>query len=374
MVAGAIILALSIGTVGILKAFQKQAGNSTSSTKTTSKKSRVISTLGKIEPAGQVVQVSGPPGERILRLLVKEGQQLEKGEAIAFLESYPERKAEVEKATNRLFEIKNKSEVEYKRAQLQDARIRRNPAENPETRVSVAQDIVRQSEVESEKAQARLNRYRDLLKAGAVSQKEVNDQVQFVRSQQQQLNNANATLAMLQEVQQTGSNTVKTTAEALKSQVQIDFASAKSTLDLAKARLARAIILAPKKGQVLKVKIREGEAIPTVTNQNSGSPKSIVEMGDTRQMYVVAQVYDTDVNRVQIGQSAKISSPVFKGEIEGTIDKVGLTIGKNDVVNTDPAAKTNRRVVEVKIRLNNSIAVSGLTNLQVDVAIQPPKG
>lgn len=374
MVAGAIILALSIGTVGILKAFQKQAGNSTSSIKTTPKKSRVISTLGRIEPAGQVVQVSGPPGERILRLLVKEGQQLEKGEAIAFLESYPERKAEVEKATNRLFEIKNKSEVEYKKAQLQDARIRRNPAENPETRVSVAQDIVRQSEVESEKAQAKLNRYRDLLKAGAVSQKEVNDQVQFVRSQQQQLNNANATLAMLQEAQQTGSNTVKTTAEALKSQVQIDFASAKSSLDLAKARLARAIILAPKKGQVLKVKIREGEAIPTVTNQNSGSPKGIVEMGDTRQMYVVAQVYDTDVNRVQIGQSAKISSPVFKGEIEGTIDKVGLTIGKNDVVNTDPAAKTNRRVVEVKIRLNNSIAVSGLTNLQVDVAIQPPKG
>lgn len=45
-------------------------------------------------------------------------------------------------------------------------------------------------------------------------------------------------------------------------------------------------------------------------------------------------------------------------------------IFKNDVLSVDPAADGDARVVEVKIRLNDSAAVSGLTNLQVDVQIQ----
>lgn len=134
--------------------------------------------------------------------------------------------------------------------------------------------------------------------------------------------------------------------------------------------MTRTIIRAPNAGQILKVHIRQGEAIPAVSTSGSEVQKGIVEMGNTRQMYVVAEVYETDINQVQIGQLAKINSPVIKGEIEGTVDKIGLKIGKNDVVGTDPAANTDSRVVEVKVRLHNSIAVSGLTNLQVNVAIQ----
>jgi HlyD family secretion protein len=41
------------------------------------------------------------------------------------------------------------------------------------------------------------------------------------------------------------------------------------------------------------------------------------------------------------------------------------------VTNTDPAANTDTRVVEVKIRLLNSRPVASLTNLQVQVVITP---
>jgi hypothetical protein len=39
-------------------------------------------------------------------------------------------------------------------------------------------------------------------------------------------------------------------------------------------------------------------------------------------------------------------------------------------LDTDPAANTDVRVVEVRIRLNNSRQVASLTNLQVNVEIK----
>jgi HlyD family secretion protein len=47
-----------------------------------------------------------------------------------------------------------------------------------------------------------------------------------------------------------------------------------------------------------------------------------------------------------------------------------LRIAKNDVLGTDPAAKTDVRIIEVKIKLDDSTKVSGLTNLQVRVKVE----
>lgn len=378
MISGAVVLALGFGGIGVFQAFQQQPNQANNDSKPASEKSQAISALGRIEPAGQVLQVSGPTGERVLRLLVKEGQQLDKGETIAFLESYPERQAEVKLAASRLLEAQNRfiAERELGKAQGQEARTRRNQAETPKMREIAAQDaLVKQSKDEYEQARITLKRYEFLQKAGAVSKQELEARFLSFRGKQQQLNNAIATLAMLQEELQTNSNNARaqitrTKVGTLRSQAQIDLASAKSNLELAKARMTRTIIRAPNAGQILEVHVHEGEAIPAAPTSGSEDQKGIVEMGNTRQMYVVAEIYETDINQVQIGQIAKINSPVIKGEIEGTVDKIGLKIDKNDVLGTDPAANTDTRVVEVKIRLHNSIAVSGLTNLQVNVAIQ----
>jgi hypothetical protein len=49
-----------------------------------------------------------------------------------------------------------------------------------------------------------------------------------------------------------------------------------------------------------------------------------------------------------------------------------LQVRKKDVLNTDPVADIDSRVVEVKIRLDDSATqkVAGLTNSQVKVAIE----
>ena len=86
-------------------------------------------------------------------------------------------------------------------------------------------------------------------------------------------------------------------------------------------------------------------------------------------MIVVAEVPEDRVSRVSLGQKATITSDngSFRGQLQGTVTEIGRKIGKKDVLNTDPAADVDSRVVEVKIALssNDSQKVSGLTNAKV---------
>jgi HlyD family secretion protein len=90
-------------------------------------------------------------------------------------------------------------------------------------------------------------------------------------------------------------------------------------------------------------------------------------------MYAVAEVYETDISKVRLGQRATITSDAFPAKLQGTVDQIGWEVGKKDVLSTDPAAATDVRVVEVKIGLDSASSqrVAGLTNLQVTVEIEP---
>ena len=48
-----------------------------------------------------------------------------------------------------------------------------------------------------------------------------------------------------------------------------------------------------------------------------------------------------------------------------------MKIGKQDVLDTDPVARIDSRVVEVRIRLDDSKRAASLSNLKVDVALEP---
>jgi HlyD family secretion protein len=100
----------------------------------------------------------------------------------------------------------------------------------------------------------------------------------------------------------------------------------------------------------------------------------IAEIGQTQQMYAVAEVYETDIRYIQLGQKATLSSEFggFFGELTGTVDQIGLQIGRPGTVNRDPSAVSDVRVVQVKIRLNpeDSKKVKHLNQLQIRASIQ----
>ena len=61
----------------------------------------------------------------------------------------------------------------------------------------------------------------------------------------------------------------------------------------------------------------------------------------------------------------------FSGELKGTVIEIGRKIGKKNILNNDPAADVDARVVEVRISLSprDSDLVAGLTDAKVLVQI-----
>jgi HlyD family secretion protein len=141
---------------------------------------------------------------------------------------------------------------------------------------------------------------------------------------------------------------------------KVEMASA--SLRQAEAELDLDVVRSPIDGQVLEVYARQGERV---------GDDGILEVGRTHEMFAVAEVYETDVQRVRLGQRATVRSPALTGDLVGTVAKIHSKIGKQDVLDTDPAARTDSRVVEVEIRLDDSARAAALSNLEVDVEIAP---
>jgi len=124
-------------------------------------------------------------------------------------------------------------------------------------------------------------------------------------------------------------------------------------------------IKAPLDGEILDIKAYSGENIDNVDG--------VVEIGNTQQMLVIAEVYESDISKVKLGQTAEIRSEnnSFKESIKGKIIEISPKIGKKDVLETDPAASVDARVVEVKIAVNpeDNQTVKNLIYSQVIVNI-----
>jgi HlyD family secretion protein len=144
-------------------------------------------------------------------------------------------------------------------------------------------------------------------------------------------------------------------------EIEMRLAVAEAVLHAAESELARTRVLSPIDGQVIDVYARAGVRV---------GQDGIVALGRTDRMYAIAEVYEADVSRVRLGQRATVTSPAFAGPLHGTVDRIGMKIGKQDALGTDPAARINARVVEVEICLDESEAAAGYTNLQVEIVFE----
>ena len=122
----------------------------------------------------------------------------------------------------------------------------------------------------------------------------------------------------------------------------------------------RAYIRAPVAGRVLDIHTRPGEMV---------GPRGILELGRVERMYAIAEVYETDIGRVRVGQPATVTSKALGRALSGTVERIRQQVRKLDQMDTDPAARKDARIVEVEVRLADAAAAASLTNLQVEVVI-----
>lgn len=146
---------------------------------------------------------------------------------------------------------------------------------------------------------------------------------------------------------------------------EAEIAKAQAAARQAQADLELAYVRSPIAGEVFKIQTKPGEA--------PSSTQGIMEIAQNDQMMAVAEVYESDIGKVKVGQIAEINSESgsFVGKIQGKVVQVGLQVAKKDVLKTDPAADVDSRVVEVKVAIDpaQSNLIRGLTYSKVEVKI-----
>lgn len=146
------------------------------------------------------------------------------------------------------------------------------------------------------------------------------------------------------------------TARVAESEVKV----AVARVAVKQAELERAYIKAPFSGLILDILARPGEFV---------GAEGLLELGRVDKMYAIAEVYETDIRRIKVGQTATISSDALPNNLSGKVDLIRHKVHKQDVTGTDPAAGKDARIIEVEILLDDPGPAATLTHLQVEIII-----
>lgn len=123
---------------------------------------------------------------------------------------------------------------------------------------------------------------------------------------------------------------------------------------------------APIDGTVLRIQTRVGER---------PGDKGILELGASDRMEASIEVYESDIDRVRLGQAVTLTSENggFDGTLRGTVRRISPQVRQREVLSTDPTGDADARVVEVRVRLDPSdgARVAALSGLKVIARLQP---
>jgi len=338
---------------------------------------RAVTALGRLVPQGDAIRLTATPsieGARVAELQVREGDRVEVGQIVAVLDNRDRLQAtlaqtreQVNAARARLERVKAGASVGDINAQR--AVISRLEVDLQEARTA-ADATVNRLQAQLRNVRADYQRYQSLYRQGAIAASERDSRSLALETAQAQLNEAIAnrsrTLGTLQEQLKEAKATLYRVAEVRPVDVgvaQAEVNNAIAAVRKAEADLELAFVRAPQPGQVLKIQTRPGEIVGNL---------GIIELGQTDRMEVIAEVYQTDINRVRLGQTATITSEVVEGELQGEVIRIGSQVSRQNTIASESGADVDRRIVEVRIRLTPAASqkVKDLTNLQVQIALQ----
>ena len=119
--------------------------------------------------------------------------------------------------------------------------------------------------------------------------------------------------------------------------------------------LANSELRAPLEATVLKIHAQVGER---------PGAQGVLDLGASDRMEAVAEVYESDINRVRVGQSVRLTSENggFNGTLQARVLRISPQVSQRQVLSTDPTGDADARVVEVRLALDPQ-AVARVRNL-----------
>ncbi len=277
--------------------------------------SNAVVARGRIEPASRVRTLQGQSGSVIERLYVREGDRVEAGAVIAHTNARPALAAALSVEERRL------AEAEQTLAQIQA------PAKASDIETQHA--LVRQRDVEWRQARTDFERTRALVGRGVAA----SEQEQTRRTQMDQ-----ARHALDQAEWRLRSLSEHRGIDAVVAATRVD--TQRALVEKARADLDRSEIRSPIAGTVLMVMVREGEALEA---------EGLLQIGDLSRLMVIAEVGETAIGRVRVGQSVTMSGPMLSGTVNGRVERIASTVFRQRRPSSDVLIGRDARVIEVEI-------------------------
>lgn len=303
--------------------------------------------LARVMPRGDVSIVASPYGagdSRLSELLVSIGDRVERGAPLARLDN----QAALESAVL-----------------LAEANLAVRQATLLQTRSAVlssrdeAQATLDQARANFREAEANLERTEKLAGSGVATGATLDTARAAARDAALSVTRAEATLARFSSVDLDEQPDVVVAARNV----------AAAEADLARVRLdtGRALVVAPIAGTILDIQARPGERPPA---------DGIMKMGDTSHMMAEVEIYQDRIASVKPGQPVELVADALGRTLRGTVESIGLTVGRQGLISNDAAANTDARVIRVLVALDASSTevASGYTNLEVIARIDTSAG
>jgi HlyD family secretion protein len=311
--------------------------------------------------------------------LVKEGDFVRADRVVAVLQGIDTRQAELQDAQAdvrlRNAELLKVQQGEAKKAQIeaQKSVITRLEAQLI-TQTAQRKAAIANAEATLNNARLTYQRRLSLQKQGAIKLEDLDMAQRDLATAEATLNERQADLNQVLKTLSAEIAQEKSKLAELKEIRPIDIEIARAQLEKAriavaerKAHLKDAEVRAPIDGQILKINSRVGEQVSTT--------QGIVELAKTDRMFAVAEISETDIGKIRVGQKAIVKSEYngFTGEVKGIVEQIGLQIIKKNTQDAatanSPTNDQNTRVVAVKVRIDpqDNSKVAALTNMQVRV-------
>ncbi|KAF3884422.1 MULTISPECIES: efflux RND transporter periplasmic adaptor subunit [Nostocales] len=357
-----------------------------------------IAANGTIQPK-QSTNVSPKSSGRLKKLLVEEGDFVKEGQILAYMDDSNfqgqllQAKGQLTSAQANLKKVmagNRPQEIAQARARLREAQanLKRLEAGNRPEDIAKAQAEVRKNEAliaqaqsRLDLAQARVKRLQSPFQEGAVSRDTYDEAVAEERNAKDNLEQTKASLAVAkqdfakqnngyqaEEVDQARAQ-VEEAQQALAlsqagsrqediEQARAQVVQAQGTLRDVQTQIEDTIVRAPFSGIVTKKYADPGDFVtPTTSGSDvsSATSSSILSLASTYQ--VVANVAETDIAKIRVGQSVTIKADAFKGQTF-----------KGKVAQTAALATVTSNVTSIEVRadiLQNSQKL--LPGMNVDV-------
>lgn len=300
-----------------------------------------IAARGRVEGVSEEIKVTSKLAGRLQEVRISEGNHLKQGDVIAILEN------------GELLAAVHAAEAQLKEAQANLEKVQNGA--RPQER-QAARAAMEEARAQEQNARSLYERWSTLYNQGGyVSRERVEGLENTWKAAQASLDAATEKYRLI---------TAPPRVEDVE-MARAQAASARAQLEAARVNYENSFIRAPLTGVVLKKYLKPGESI--IAFDRSSAP--VVSMTDDSVLMVRAEIDETDINKIRLGQRATVTAEAYgPREFHGTITRIGNSIGKKNVRTDDPTEKVDTEVLETLVRLDPGEKIQ--VGLRVDLRVQ----